>query len=145
MLGLLMRDDADDKPPFQVAVVGGSLTSGESCIAQGRPLSPRMVQERLCAWPERVGEWLRDTFGARLVVKNIAKMAWSVNEWAVDSVEQRPELLNADLIITELAINDASLHRRRVAEASAVLFLALATLPKRPVCPHCILDSPWRV
>eukprot|EP00326_Haptolina_ericina_P019728 CAMPEP_0181191644 /NCGR_PEP_ID=MMETSP1096-20121128/12846_1 /TAXON_ID=156174 ORGANISM="Chrysochromulina ericina, Strain CCMP281" /NCGR_SAMPLE_ID=MMETSP1096 /ASSEMBLY_ACC=CAM_ASM_000453 /LENGTH=535 /DNA_ID=CAMNT_0023280959 /DNA_START=84 /DNA_END=1692 /DNA_ORIENTATION=+ len=133
MLALLTRNGSDDSPPpLQIAVIGGSLTSGESCIEPGRPLSPRMIKERLCAWPERVGEWLQQAFRTRVVVHNIAKMAWSVNEWAVDGIEQRPELLGADLVITELAINDASLNQQRVSDASAVLFLALTSLPRKP-------------
>jgi hypothetical protein len=131
--------EADAARVFKVLALGGSLTTGMNCRSTAVYPQRRLpgepsgfTRERACAWPARVGRWLRSAFpGKHFEVANVARPAWGTQAWALEGIEEQPCFQQADLVITELAVN-AERTQEVEREAAAALWSALLALPQRP-------------
>eukprot|EP01052_Picozoa_sp_SAG31_P057709 SAG31_NODE_17227_length_678_cov_2.303972_2_plen_136_part_01 len=94
-----------------ILVLGGSETAGVEC--QEDRGSKRKLRE--CAWPARVGDWLRHSFpDATINVDNLGRGATTTRVMlaALANVFQQ-RVQHPDMILTDFCINDSYEERSR--------------------------------
>lgn len=88
---------------LKIFVIGGSVTYGHGCV------DPPIKKEcNECAWPKRVQEWFDESveeFSVEIV--NAALPGWSMMDYLHNIHKKIPIDLEVDLIIVDLAVNDA--------------------------------------
>ena len=132
---------ANNGTQFSISVVGGSMTAGEGCVSRwtepkGRRLaSAKFHSWNKCAWSARLVNWLHHAFPDCVFwLTNHAKRAWGTQVWALEGIEANPIFREADLVLTDLAINAGvdGIPTKMEKEATAAVWAAALSLPKRP-------------
>jgi len=91
----------------KVLVFGGSMTEGGGC-SQPAARGGKVVLERACAWPARLGQWLRAAFPtAEVTVQNMAQHGISTYVLFAQLGLLLESHGDADLIIIDTLTNDA--------------------------------------